>query len=129
MGRKRKPYKPKKGRKLTAAGKNARELARVISDKHNNSIHVPPPAHAIQALRFHLGLSCKTFARQIGATEFAVRQWEIGRRGPRAEFTERIEALAALNNIKLTEVDKRRAKPQVHVFVDREVVPPKRRAI
>src|SRR5262249_23558060 len=65
-----------------------------------------PPPRPSQPLPFSLARTCSPFPRQISSpdntvTSYAVRQWEIGRRVPREENTDRIEELARINGVDL----------------------------
>src|SRR5262249_48085723 len=126
----------KKHKNQPFAKKSVRALKRTTIDVRDDYRHAPPSARAIQALRFFLGLSCSSFARQISSpdntvTSYAVRQWEIGRRVPREENTDRIEELARINGVDLFRTDENdynKPRLQVQVFVDREDVKLKRSA-
>jgi len=86
-------------------------------------VHSPPSVNAIRTFRGLLHLNRRSFGKQLGVTEHAVHQWEIGRRAPDIDSSLRMEKLAELNDLSLAlldDVEYARSKQEVHVFVDKE---------
>src|SRR5437016_5589145 len=69
------------GKRLIAAAKEARAIARGEADPSTYRVHIPVDVN-VKAIRRKLGLSQDTFAQRYGLTAARVRDWEQGRSKP-----------------------------------------------
>jgi putative transcriptional regulator len=71
----------KLGKRLIAAAKEGRAIARGEADPASYRIHVPAEID-VRRLRRKLGLSQNEFAQRYGFTPARIRDWEQGRSHP-----------------------------------------------
>jgi putative transcriptional regulator len=71
----------KLGKRLIAAAKESRAIARGEADPASYRIHVPAEID-VRRLRRKLGLSQNEFAQRYGFTPARIRDWEQGRSHP-----------------------------------------------
>ena len=69
------------GKRLVAAAKEARAIARGEADPSTYKVTIPADVD-VKAVRRKLGLSQDTFAQRYGLTAARVRDWEQGRSRP-----------------------------------------------
>jgi putative transcriptional regulator len=71
----------KLGKRLIAAAKEAREIARGEADPKTYGVHVPADVD-VQKIRKKLGLSQTEFASRFGIAPGTLRDWEQERKRP-----------------------------------------------
>jgi putative transcriptional regulator len=69
------------GKRLIAAAKEARQIARGKADPATYRIHVPADID-VQSIRKSLGLSQSVFASRFGIAPGTLRDWEQNRKQP-----------------------------------------------
>jgi putative transcriptional regulator len=69
------------GKRLIAAAKEARQIARGKADPSTYRVHLPVDID-VQSIRKSLGLSQSTFASKFGIAPGTLRDWEQHRKRP-----------------------------------------------
>ncbi|MEA2929482.1 MAG: putative transcriptional regulator [Hyphomicrobiales bacterium] len=69
------------GKRLIAAAKEARQIARGKADRSTYRIHIPSDID-VQSIRKSLGLSQRVFASKFGIAPGTLRDWEQHRKQP-----------------------------------------------